>query len=161
MKSSTSYYWWKFNSEKIISEWVQDGEPEIQAKNFRIRIDWVAAWAKKTISGSQSEQAQRERIHLCSEVEMKDHLHQGREIEELIRCYQEEIQKNSEDWKNFLRSMIRNHEQWVYCLIKHEDHKNDWSFIEDSKIFQDPDSPSSYEVPTFCIKLLSPRAQES
>ena len=27
------------------------------------------------------------------------------------RCYQEEILKNNEDWKNFQRSMIRNHDQ--------------------------------------------------
>ena len=51
---------------------------------------------------------------------MKDHLHQEcyarscRKFEELKRrCYQEEILKNIEDGKNFLRSMIRNHEQWV------------------------------------------------
>ena len=62
-----------------ISECVQDGYPEFEAKKFRIRIDWVTAWAwisKTTTSGSQSEQAQRERVHLCSELEMKDHLHQ-------------------------------------------------------------------------------------
>ena len=44
-----------------------------------------------------ADQAQRERIHLCSELEMKSRLHQEcyarscREIEELkTRCYQEE-----------------------------------------------------------------------
>ena len=69
-----------------------------------------------------ADQDQRERIQLCSELEMKDHLHQGsyarscQEIEELKRrCYQEEIaEKNNEDWNNFRRSMIKNHEQWVY-----------------------------------------------
>ena len=59
---------------------------------FRIRIIQVTAWgwaSKTTIIGSQLEQAQRERIHLCSELEMKEHLHQEcyarscREIEEL------------------------------------------------------------------------------
>ena len=61
-------------------------------------------------------------IQLCSRLEMKDHLHQEsyarscREIEELKRCcYQEgNYRRNNEDWENFLRSMIRNHEQWVY-----------------------------------------------
>ena len=44
-----------------------------------------------------ADQAQRERIHLCSELEMKNHLHQEcyarscQEIEELKkRCYKEE-----------------------------------------------------------------------
>ena len=63
---------------------------------------WVTAWAwtsKMTIIGSQSEQAQCERIHLCSELKMKNHFHQ--------ECY-------ARDRKNFLRSMIRNHERWVY-----------------------------------------------
>ena len=59
-----------------------------------------------------------ERIHLCSRLGMEDHLHQEsyarncQEIAELKRgCYQEEIQKHNEDWKNFQCSMIRNHEQ--------------------------------------------------
>ena len=64
-----------------------------------------------------------ERIYLCSRMGMKDHLHKKsyarmrREIEELKRrCYQEEDTERTEDWKNFLRSIIRNHEQWVYSL---------------------------------------------
>ena len=36
-----------------------------------------------------------------------------------------------------------------------------FEFIEDSKIFQDPVSPSSFAVPTFRIKLLSPPVPES
>ena len=74
---------------------------------------------RQLLKGNQwADQAQRERIHLCGESEMKDHLHQEsyarscREIEELkTRIYHEEILKNNENWKNFLRSMIRNHEQ--------------------------------------------------
>ena len=74
-KSSISYYWWKFYSEKII---LDCGDPTVRAKKFRIRIDWVTAWAwisKRTILGSQSGQAQHERIHLWSRLDMKDHLH--------------------------------------------------------------------------------------
>ena len=41
------------------------------------------------------------------------------------RCSWKEFLKNNEDGKNFLRSMIRNHEQWVYWLISDEDYKND------------------------------------
>ena len=60
-------------------------------------------------------------IHLWSRLKMKKHLHQEcygrscREIEDLKRCWcGKEITKNNEDWKNCLRNMIRNHEQWVY-----------------------------------------------
>ena len=59
MKSSTSYYWWKFNSEKIILDWARHGDP-----TFSMCIDGVTAWAwisKTTITGSQSEQAQAQR----------------------------------------------------------------------------------------------------
>ena len=68
-KSSTSHSSGKFRSEKIMSEWVRNGDPKFRAKKFRIHIDWVTAWAcisKTTIIGSQAEQAQRERIHLYS-----------------------------------------------------------------------------------------------
>ena len=82
----------KFRSEKIIPDWVWDGDPEFEAKKFRrriIRVTTRARISKSTIIGSQSEKAQRERIHLCGELVMKDHLHQEwyakscREIEEL------------------------------------------------------------------------------
>ena len=60
-----------------------------------------------------TDQALRERTHLCSELMMKNCLHQDcyarscQEFEELKRrCYQEETER-----KNFLCSMIRNHEQ--------------------------------------------------
>ena len=74
---------------------------------------------RQLLEASQgTEQAQREGIHLCDELEMKDHLHQGdcakscREIEDLKRrYYQVKNTENNKDWNNFLRSMIRNHEQ--------------------------------------------------
>ena len=52
--------------------------------------------------------------------------------------------KNNEDWKNFLRNMISNHEQWVYREIKYEDYKNHWNILKTQKILYDPDSPTSY-----------------
>ena len=69
-----------------------------------------------------ADQAQRSRIYLCGRLVIKDHLHQEcyarrscREIEELKRCCcREENTENNKDWKNFIRSMIRNHGQWVY-----------------------------------------------
>ena len=69
-----------------------------------------------------ADQAQRERIQSCSRLEMQDHLHQEcyarscREIEEFQKTLlsRGKYWQNNEDWKNFVRSMIRNHEQWVY-----------------------------------------------
>ena len=57
MKSSTSYFWWKFSSEKITLDWVRHGDPEFGTKKFRIRIIWLTAWAgtsKTTIIGRNS-----------------------------------------------------------------------------------------------------------
>ena len=144
-----------FRSEKMKLDWVPHGYPEFEAKNFRIRIDWVTAGAwisKTTLIGSQSEQAQRERIHSCSELVMKDHLHQesyARSCPEIERMSKDAAMlsrgnywTNNEDWKNFSHSMIRNHEQWVYSstILTHR---------------------AVLAVPTFRIKLLLPRVQES
>ena len=126
-KSSTSYSWWKFSSEEIMLDWLQHEDPKFRAKKFRTLFIRVAtrAWISKTTilkANQWADQSQRERIHLCSRLGIKGHLHKesyGRscqEFEELKRrCYQEEkTKKNNEDWKNFLHCMIRNHEQWVY-----------------------------------------------
>ena len=67
-----------------------------------------------------------------------------------------EIQKNNKDWLDVPRSIIRNHEQWVHWKIKYEDYKNEWDTLK-TQIFYDPRSYS----PTFHIKLLSLRIQES
>ena len=64
------------NSEKALIE--SQRELESQRRQFLEANQWV-------------DQAQRERIHLCGELEMKDHLHQEsyarrcREIEDLRR----------------------------------------------------------------------------
>ena len=49
---------------------VRHGDPEFEAKKFRIYMDGVTVWAwisKTTITENQLEQAQRERKHSCSE----------------------------------------------------------------------------------------------
>ena len=144
-----------FRSEKMKLDWVPHGYPEFEAKNFRIRIDWVTAGAwisKTTLIGSQSEQAQRERIHSCSELGMKDHLHQescARSCPEIERISKDAaMPSRGNSWKTTkigrisLHSMIRNHEQWVYSstILTHR---------------------AVLAVPTFRIKLLLPRVQES
>ena len=50
MKSSTSYSWWKFRSEKIIFDWVRHRDPKFGTKKLRIRIIRVAtrAWISNT-----------------------------------------------------------------------------------------------------------------
>ena len=114
---------------------------------------WLGAWiSKTTLIGSQTEQAQRERIHSCSELVMKDHLHQescARSCPEIERMSKVAAMlsrgnywKNNEDWKNFLRSMIRNHEQCVYSstILTHR---------------------AVLALPTFRTKLLLRRVQES
>ena len=81
---------------------------------------------------------------------MKDHLHQEsyarscREIEELKRCcYEEGLKKKK---KRRLEDFLTQHDQESRTV---------------SLFFYDPDLLSSYDIPTFFIKLLLPRVQES
>ena len=64
---------------KSIPEWVQDGDPKFWPKKFRIRVT-TRAWISKTTNvESQSmgrSSSTRERVHLCSRLVMKDHLHE-------------------------------------------------------------------------------------
>ena len=94
---------------------------------------------------------------------MKNRLHQEsyarscQKFEELKRsCYQEEILKNNKDWKNsgitYGESLERNQVRRLQELLV---------YIEDSEIFHDPDWLSSYDGPTFLIKLLLLQVQES
>ena len=100
-KCSRSCYWWKFSSEKIILDWARRGDPKLRAKKFRKCNNWVTAWAwiskTTTLEANQwADQAHRERIHLRSELEMKNSLHQEwyargcQEIEELRRYAKKE-----------------------------------------------------------------------
>ena len=62
-----------------------------------------------------ADQAQRERIHVCSRLKMKDHLQKEsmQEVAEKLKkrkdaAIRKKILKINEDWKNFLR---KNHKQ--------------------------------------------------
>ena len=101
-KSSTSCSWWKFSSEKIIFDWVRSEDSELRAKKFRIYVDWIAtrSWVSKTTTAEVNQwtdQVQRERIQLCSELEMKNCLIQEsyvrscQEIEEFRRRCNKEV----------------------------------------------------------------------
>ena len=98
-----------------------------------------------------ADQAQRERIHLCSELELKNRLHQAcyarscQEIEELKRrCYKEENGETRQKLNEY--SMQQDQESRTVSLLRDQIRKlqERLEFIEDSKIFQDPDSPSSF-----------------
>ena len=85
----------------------EDASLESQRELESRRQQWMMA-------NHSEDHAQRERTHLCSELEMRSHLRQERyarscqEIEELKRrCYQEETQQNNASWKNSIRSRIR------------------------------------------------------
>ena len=75
-----------FNSEKIISEWAQHGDPKFEAKKF----------IKKAM------QEVAEKLKNWSGAAVKRKL----------------LKKTSKIGSNFLRSMIRNHEQWESILLR-------------------------------------------
>ena len=87
--------------------------------------------------------------HLCSELEMKNRLHQ--------ECYARSCQETEE-----LRRRCYKDENGVT-----QQKLNEYSLQQDqesrtvSLFFYDPDLMSSHDVPTFLIKLLLPRAQEA
>ena len=98
-----------------------------------------------------ADQAQRGRIHLCSELEMNKRLHQEcyaiscQEIEELRRrCFHEESGVTRQKLNQC--SMQQGQESPTASLSRDQIQKlEDWlEFIEVSKIFQDPDSSSSF-----------------
>ena len=62
---------------------------------------------------------------------------------------------------NVLCSMIRSHERWVSCGSRFESYKNDWSLLEIRKSSKILTHRAVLAVPTFRIKLLSPRVPES
>ena len=95
---------------------------------FRIRIIRVAAWAwisKTAVLGRDSlyrSSSARKYICVanwgCRTIFIKNAV---QEVAEKLKKREfapirKEITKNNEDWKNFLRSTIRNHEQWVYSF---------------------------------------------
>ena len=115
-----------------------------------------------------ADQAQRERIHLCSELEMKNRLHQEcyarscQENEELRRrCFSEENGVTRQKWNEY--SLQQDQESRTVSLLRDQIQKlQDRSeFIEDSKIFQDPDSPSSFGSAHVSHQALIPSSRES
>ena len=154
-KSSTSF-WWKFSSEKIILDWVRHVDPEIGAKKFRICIDWVATrtWISKDDNYWKPINGQTKlcvRVHLCSQLEMKIRLHQDcharscHEIEELRRrCYREENGATQQKLNEY--SIQHDQESRTASSVRDQIRKlqERLEFIEDLQIFQDPDSPSSF-----------------
>ena len=134
-------------------DWVQHKEPEYEMKKFGIRIVRVIAWAESQrrhlLEDIQwTDQAQRENICVADWrwriIFIKNAM---QEVAEKLKSWEyadmrKETTKNNEDWKNFLRSMIGDREQWVYSstILTY------WAVIT---------------VPPFLIKLLLPRVQES
>ena len=100
-----------------------------------------------------------ERVYLCSELEMKDHLRKEsyarscREIEDSLKdaAIKKEITEKQRRLEEFPTST-----EWSATKITRTI-GIDWRL----KIFYDPDLPSSSDIPTFLIKLLLPRVQES
>ena len=87
-----------------------DSQRELESQ--RRQLEKAHQWA---------DQAQRERIHLCSRLRWRTIFRKKamQEVAEKLknfkrRCYQEENTENNEDWNIFLCSMIRNNEQWVH-----------------------------------------------
>ena len=119
---------------------VQQRDPEVWTKKFRICTVWVTmrAWISETtiINGKS-----------CRELEMRSHLRQEsyarccQKIEELKRrCCQEvnaaKQQKldelNAKQNQNSFEDQVRRLQERLECM-------------KDSRTFQDPDSPSSYD----------------
>ena len=105
---------------------------------------------------------------MCSELEMKNRLHQEcyarscQEIEELRRrCYKEENGVTRQKLNEY--SLQQDQESRTVSLLRDQIQKlQDRSeFIEDSKIFQDPDSPSSFGSAHVSHQSLIPSSRES
>ena len=117
-------------------------ESQRELESQRLQLLEANQWA---------DQAQRERIHLCSELEMKNRLHQEcharscQEIEELKRsCFKEENEVTQQKMHEYY--MQHDQESRTVSLLRDQVRKlqERWESIEDSKIFQDPDSPSIF-----------------
>ena len=98
-----------------------------------------------------TDQAQRESTHLCSELEMKNRLHQDccarscQEIEELRRrCSQEENGVTRQKLNEY--SLQQDQGSRTVSVLGDQIRKlqERLEFLEDSRVFQDPDSPSSF-----------------
>ena len=115
-----------------------------------------------------TDQAQRERIHLSSELKMKNRLHQECYAKKLPRIWRIEktLLSRGKYWKTakigrFLRSLIRNHAQRVDWEIKYEDYQNYWYILKTQKSSTILTHRAVMTVLAFLIKLSLLRVQES
>ena len=152
-KSWTSYSWWNSVQRKF---YLTEYNMEIQ--NLKGRNSEYALTESQSELESQRHQlleANQSKLnvreYICSRLEMKDHLHQEsytrscREIEALrIRCYQGEILKKQRRSEEF--PMEHDQESRTVSLLRDQVRKlqERLEYIEDTKIFQDPDPPSSF-----------------
>ena len=96
-----------------------------------------------------ADKAQLERRHLCGELEMKICLHQEsyarscRKIEELKKHYQEDNAVRQRKLEEFPTQHNQESRTESYLWDKVRRLQERFEFIEDWKIFHDPDSPSS------------------
>ena len=111
-----------------------------------------------------ADQAQRERIHLCSELEMRRHLHQEsearncQEIEELKRrcCQEVNSSKTTKSWTNLTHSKIR-----IHFKIRFEDYKNDKNLLNTQESSKTLTRRAVMAVLPLLIKLVLLRVPES
>ena len=142
-KSSTSCSWWKYSSENLYS-----AVHNMEIQNLKRRNSEHALFESQRelepqrwqlLEANQwAHQAQRERIHLCSELKMKNRLHQEsyarscQKIEELKRsCYQEE---HTEKQQRLEESSVQHDQESrtvsLLSEIKYEDYKNCWYILK-------------------------------
>ena len=119
-------------------------ESQRELESQRLQLLEANQWA---------DQAQRERIHLCSEVEMKNRLHQEsnarscREIEDLKRhCCQEENTEKQQRLEEFPTQ--HDQESRTVSLLRDQVRRlqERLEFIEDSKILRSSSSPYHLEA---------------
>ena len=116
-----------------------------------------------------ADQAQRERRHLCIELEMKNRLHQEwyerscQEIEQLKRrCDQEEIEVRQRKFEeNNMQHDQESRTVSFFAGSSSKNYKNDWRLSKTRKSSKILIHRAVVAVPTFRIKLLSPRVPES
>ena len=140
------------NSSRLSTTWrSRIWNEEIQNTYYLESQRELESQEQQLLMGSQwADQAQRERIHLCSELEMKNRLHRDcyarscQEIEELKRrCCEEETEVTQQRMNEFTTQHDQESRTAILLRDQFRRLQERLAFIEDSRIFQDPDSPSS------------------
>ena len=176
MKSSTRYSWWNFSSEKFL----YSTEYDTEIQNLERRNSECALIESRRELGSQrrqvleanrwADQAQRERIHLSSELVMKNHLQKEgcarscQEIEELKKTLL--LGRNGVTRQKLNEySMQHDQESRTVSLLPEQIRKlqERLEIIADSKIFQDPDSFTEHcwQCPRFASSSYSIEFQKN